>query len=89
METLIRERRDGKEETWYSPEYVRKQIELAYSAGLSVGVQVEIHAVQPMDEHAVNDLTNHFWDKVRDEYFNRLKDGFVHNLGGRREFNVT
>lgn len=40
MESLIRER-NGKEEIWYSEEYLQKQMELAYWAGIHKGIKVE------------------------------------------------
>jgi hypothetical protein len=67
MDSLIRER-NGKEEIWYSEEYLRNQIELAYSAGIHRGIKVEFHAVTPLNTDAVNDLITEFKRKVEEEY---------------------
>ena len=47
METLIRER-NGKEEIWYSDEYLKRQIELAYRAGINKGIKVNFHTITPI-----------------------------------------
>lgn len=74
--TLIRER-NGKEEVWYSEEYFKKQIEMAYQAGLSKGIKVEIHAIQPMDGVAVNNLTEEFNKRRKEEYQKAYENGEV------------
>lgn len=76
MDSLIRER-NGKEEIWYSDEYLKRQIEMAYQAGLSKGVRVEIHAIQPMDNKAVNDLTDVFNKRRIEEYQKAYSNGEV------------
>ena len=67
MDTLIRER-NGKEEVWYSDTYLKQQIELAFRAGISKGIRVEFHALQPMDGRMVDDLTSEFNKRISDEY---------------------
>lgn len=67
MDSLIRER-NGKEEIWYSEEYLKRQIEMAHKAGIHRGIKVEFHAVIPMNGDMVNDLTNEFKNKVEEEY---------------------
>lgn len=79
MDTLIRER-NGKEEIWYSDDYVKRQIEMAYKAGLSKGIKVEIHAIQPMDNNAVNDLTDEFNKRREEEYQKSFSNGEVWNI---------
>lgn len=86
MGTLIKVRSDGKEEIWYSPEYVKRQIGSSFSAGISVGLKVEFHVVQPIDEANVSRLVNLFWDKVRDAYFD-ITQGIPVKLKAREEFN--
>ena len=76
MDSLIRER-NGKEEIWYSDEYLKRQIEMAYQAGLSKGIRVEIHAIQPMDSKAVNDLTDEFNKRREKEYQKAYINGEV------------
>ena len=79
MDTLIRER-NGKEEIWYSEDYVKRQIEMAYKAGLSKGIKVEIHAIQPMDNNAVNNLTDEFNKRREEEYQKAFSNGEVWNI---------
>jgi len=67
MQSLIRER-NGKEEIWYSSDYVKQQIERSYKAGLSKGITVKIYAIQPTDDQAVDDLTEVFNKRIREEY---------------------
>ena len=67
MDSLIREK-NGKEEVWYSDKYLKREIEAAYQAGLSKGIRVEIHTIQPMDGKAVNDLTEEFNRRRAEEY---------------------
>jgi hypothetical protein len=76
METLIRER-NGKEEIWYSEEYLKTQIELAFQAGISKGIRVEIHALQPMDGDSVNNLINEFHRRREEEYQKAYSNGEV------------
>lgn len=79
MDTLIRER-NGKEEIWYSDEYLKRQIEMAYKAGLSKGIKVEIHAIQPTDNNAVNNLTDEFNKRREEEYQKSFSNGEVWNI---------
>lgn len=67
MDRLIRER-NGKEEIWFSEEYLKKQMEMAYRAGIYKGIKVEFHAVTPMNSDMVNDLTTEFKNRVEEEY---------------------
>jgi hypothetical protein len=67
MDSLIRER-NGKEEIWYSQEYLIKQMEMAYRAGIFRGMKVQFHAVTPIHGEAVNNLTEEFKKKVEEEY---------------------
>jgi len=76
MDSLIRER-NGKEEIWYSEEYLKEQIEMAYNAGLSKGIRVEIHAIQPIHGKSVNDLTDVFNKRRLEEYQKAFSNGEV------------
>jgi predicted transcriptional regulator len=67
MDTLIREI-NGKEEIWYSDSYLKKQIELAFRAGIQKGIRVEFCALQTFNKKMVNDLTTEFNKRVSDEY---------------------
>ena len=67
MDSLIRER-NGKEEIWYSDEYLKRQMEMAYRAGIFRGMKVQFNAITPMDETMVDDLTKEFKKKVEEEY---------------------
>ncbi len=67
MDSLIRER-NGKEEVWYSEEYLKQQIEMAYRAGIHKGIKVEFHAITPIDDKMVVDLTKEFKNRVEEEY---------------------
>jgi hypothetical protein len=76
MDSLIREG-NGKEEIWYSEDYLKRQIELAYQAGLSKGIRVEIHAIQPIDGKAVDNLTEEFNRRRTEEYKIAFSNGEV------------
>lgn len=67
MNTLIRER-NGKEEIWYSENYLKQQIELAYNAGMYKGIRVEFHAVEPINGEAVESLVIEFKRRLNEEY---------------------
>lgn len=67
MDMLIRET-NGKEDIWYSSDYLKRQIEQAYRAGIHKGIRVEFHAVMPMDGSMVSNLISEFKKKVDEEY---------------------
>jgi hypothetical protein len=67
MDTLIRER-NGKEEIWYSDNYLKRQMELAYQAGIHKGIRVEFHTVEPMNMEAVESLVSEFKRRLNEEY---------------------
>jgi hypothetical protein len=67
MDTLIRER-NGKEEIWYSGDYLKLQIEQSHRAGIHKGIRVEFHAITPMNDKSVEDLTDAFKKRVEEEY---------------------
>ena len=67
MDTLIREV-NGKEEIWYSDEYLKTQIEMAHRSGISKGIRVEFHAVTPMNSETVEDYIDEFKRRLEDEY---------------------
>lgn len=73
-EKLIRIGNDGREEVYYSEEYLNQQIRLAHSAGVTYGLRVEMHAIQPMSGYAVDDLTEEFYKKVRETYDQMYRD---------------
>jgi len=73
MDMLIRER-NGKEERWYSEDYIKEQIQLAHQSGIHRGLRVEFHAVTPMDDKQVDDLTKEFNRRVEEEYQKYFKD---------------
>lgn len=76
MYTLIREK-NGKEEIWYSDEYLKSQIELSYRAGLHKGIKVEFHAITPMDGRAVDNLVSEFKRRLDEEYLIAFKNSEV------------
>lgn len=67
MDSLIRER-NGKEEIWYSEEYLKRQIEMAYQAGIHKGIRVEFHAVVPRNGEAIESLVSEFKRRLNEEY---------------------
>lgn len=67
-DTMIRVQPDGTEETWYSEEYVKRQIDNAFRAGLFRGGKVQILSVQPMDGRMVDDLSDEFRKRIDEEY---------------------
>lgn len=76
MDTLIRER-NGVEEIWYSDDYLKQQIEMAYNAGINRGIRVQFHAVIPMDGRQVDDLTDRFHEKINNEFKQAFENGEV------------
>lgn len=76
MDTLIRERND-KEEIWYSEDYLRKQIERSYRAGIHKGIRVQFHAVTPVNIDSVDNLINEFKRLVEEEYQKSFNNGEV------------
>lgn len=85
-DTILRTKENG-EEIWYSGEYVRKQIELAFQSGMAVGAKIEIHMMQPMSEQAIPDYTNEFWRRLNIDYKNEFDKGHVWKVAGERSIN--
>ena len=81
MDTLIRER-NGKEEIWYSEDYLKQQIELAYQAGIHKGIRVEFHAIHPMSINHVEDLVSEFKKRLNDEYQKAYQNSEVWRVAG-------
>lgn len=79
MDTLIRER-NGKDEVWYSDNFLKQQIQLAYQAGIHKGMKVEFHALEPMNDEAVESLVNEFKRRLNEEYQKAYSDGEVLRL---------
>jgi hypothetical protein len=73
MDCLIRER-DGKDEIWYSENYLKQQIELAYTAGIFKGIRVDFHAIVPFNNEMVDDLVGEFNKRVNEEYYKAYSD---------------
>lgn len=67
MDILIRER-NGKEEIWYSKNYFKQQMKLAYQAGIHKGIRVHFHAVEPMNGEAIESLVSEFKRRLNEEY---------------------
>jgi len=80
MDTLIRER-NGKEEIWYSDNYLKQQMELAYQAGIHKGIRVEFHAVEPMNGEAVESLVSEFKRRLNEEYQKAYSNSEVWRVG--------
>ncbi len=76
MDCLIRER-NGEEEVWYSENYLKYQVELAYQTGLHKGMRVEFHAIEPMDGKAVESLVSEFKRRLNEEYQKAYSNGEV------------
>lgn len=76
MDTLIRER-NGKEEIWYSGEYLKKQIEIAYKSGIREGIRVEFHALEPVDGGMINNLVDEFNSRVEKQYMDSVANSEV------------
>lgn len=76
MDTLIRER-DGKDEVWYSEEYVKNQIEIAYRNGIRRGIEVNFHTATPTNTDMVNDLIIEFKRRLEEEYQKDFANGLV------------
>ncbi len=76
MDCLIRER-NGVEEIWYSDEYLKRQMELAYYAGLSRGIRVDFYAVSPINNDEVDNLVNEFKQRVEEEFKIAIEKGEI------------
>lgn len=76
MDSLIREK-NGKEEIWYSQDYLIKQMELAHRAGVHNGIRVEFHAITPVDDESVENLLTKFEKLVDKEYQRAMSNGEV------------
>lgn len=84
MDTLIRIV-NGKEDVWYSEEYIKKQIENAFRSGIANGIRVQFHALTPMDGSQVDDLTSVFWKNVHETYQKCFEEGKVIRGGHKRK----
>lgn len=80
MDSLIRER-NGKEEIWYSDNYLKKQMELAYQAGIHKGIRVEFHAIEPMNGESVESLVSEFKRRLNEEYQKAYSNNEVWRVG--------
>ena len=80
MDILIKER-DGKEEFWYSDIYLKRQIELAYQAGIHKGMVVQFHAVEPINGDAVENLVSEFNKRINEEYQKAYANSEVWRVG--------
>lgn len=61
---------NGKDEIFYSKEYLIDQLNLAYQAGLYKGIRVNFHAIEPSNINEVNLLKKEF-NKLLNEEFNK------------------
>ncbi len=68
---------NGENQLWFSPDYLRKQIERAYQAGLSAGFRVKLHAMVPINNDSLTNLENKFWENVYTEYKKRFENDEV------------
>jgi hypothetical protein len=75
---------DDREEIWYSDEYIKEQIELAFQAGIAIGLRIEIHFLQPLSDDVIPDYTNKFWEKINEEYSRNFNKGHVWKTVGKR-----
>lgn len=87
FQTLLKENADGVEERWYSDEYLRDQIERAYQAGISSGIQVKFHVVEPTNLESVIDYKTLFWNTVNKEYEKHFNQGHVWKVASKHTFN--
>lgn len=98
-DTLIRER-NGKEELWYSEDYIKKLeekneirfrngLESAFSAGLNRGIRVEFHGIydtsKAFDETYLNELIKQFYDKLDEKYKEAFENDEVWVMGSHRK----
>ncbi len=83
VDTLIRQKINGEEEIWYSDEYLKRQIEMAYRAGIHKGITVEFHALQPIDGRAVENLTSAFYDKIWETFQKAYDNNEVWRVAGK------
>jgi hypothetical protein len=73
----------NEREIWYSNNYLLQQIGLAFHAGISAGIKVEFHAVQPISGDMVDDYTNEFWLRVNEQYKEKFEKGHVWAIAGK------
>jgi len=76
MDVLIREK-NGNDEIWYSENYLKKQVELAYQAGIHRGIRVEFHALEPSNLENAKKLVDEFKNRVYKEFENAFKNAEV------------
>ncbi len=84
MELIIRENSIGEEEVWYSEDYIKRQIDLAYIAGLAAGSKIELHLVEPNSLESVIDYNTLFWNRINDEFVKHFKDGHVWDVVNKK-----
>lgn len=62
---------DGKQEMWYSPEYLRIQTEMAYSSGIMEGIPIDLHIfVANANEETVHKVYNLLKEKLSEVHRN-------------------
>ncbi len=76
MDTLTIER-NSKYETWYSADYIKQQIEIAYRSGMHKGARFEFHAIEPVSKESVENLVSEFKQRLNDEYQKSYVNGDV------------
>lgn len=76
-QTLIREQ-NGEEQIWYSEDYIKQQMELAYYSGLAEGARIQIFSFAvPMSLNTVNEYTQIFFDKINEIHRQKISEGMV------------
>lgn len=71
MDVLLKEI-NGKETIWYSENYLKTQLDLAFRSGISSGIKVNFHAVEPCDRKQVDEMISLFKEKVEECYKNEI-----------------
>ncbi len=65
---------------WFSSDYLKQQIELAYQAGAASGTQVNFLGIG--DYNTAIDYAKIFWHKVQEDYQKRFDKGEVWRVAG-------
>lgn len=53
--------KDKNDDIWYSDQYLKAQIDLAYQAGLAHGVKIQFHSVMPYDAIEAKNCKDEFF----------------------------
>ncbi len=75
---ILRIKDGATEEIWYSGDYIKRQIEDAYMAGLCSASRVQMSfLILKGDEPEMKEYERKFWEEIQKEYKKRFEGGHV------------